>query len=146
MKWDFSPAKQRVSMEMQPYVITVDDSFVSTATMPTAAVVPEGGGKDGYRMVLQSVARSTQPCIGIHVAGDSLAPMAGGQRGSRESLVAFAAWPNSDNLGVVFIYWNGSEYLQNFQLQLLINLAGVFSVSYGWVLSFGVNKLENSAT
>ena len=26
----------------------------------------------------------------------------------------------SDNLGVVFTYWNGSEYLQNCQLQLLI--------------------------
>ena len=53
----------------------------------------------------------------------------------------------SDNLDVVFTYWNGSEYLQNFQLQLLINLAGVFSQCiYLWVLSFGVNKLQNSAT
>ena len=31
-----------------------------------------------------------------------------------------------DNLGVGFSYWNGSEYLQNCQLQFLINLAGVF--------------------
>ena len=45
--------------------------------------------------------------------------------------MAFAAWPN---LGVVFTYFNGSEYLQNCQLQLFINLAGVFSVSiYLWV-------------
>ena len=44
----FQRQKRRVSMEMQPYVITVDDSLASTATMPTAAVVPEGGGEDGY--------------------------------------------------------------------------------------------------
>ena len=47
-KRDFSAAKRRVSMEMQPYVITVDDSLASTATMPTAAAVPEGGGENGY--------------------------------------------------------------------------------------------------
>ena len=41
--------------------------------------------------------------------------------------MAFAAWPN---LGVVFAYWNGSEYLQNCQLQLFINLAGVFTAVY----------------
>ena len=79
MKRDFSAAKRRVSMEMQLYVITVDDSLASTATMPTAAVVPEGGGEDGYRMVLEIIARSTQPCIGIYVAGDSLGPTVGGR-------------------------------------------------------------------
>ena len=41
-KPDVSAQKRRVSMEMQPYVITVDDSLASTATMPTAAAVPEG--------------------------------------------------------------------------------------------------------
>ena len=61
---DFSAAKRRISMEMQPYVITVDDSLASTATMPMTAAVPEGGGEDGYRMVLEIIARSTQPCIG----------------------------------------------------------------------------------
>ena len=126
-------------MEMQPYVITVHNSLATTATMPTAAVVPECGGEDGYRTVLQIVACSTQSCIGIYVAGDSLVPMAGGRTRSRELLVVFAAWPNSDNLGFVFTYWNGSEYLQNFQLQLLINLAGVFSVS---VYMFGFYLLE----
>jgi hypothetical protein len=55
-KRDFSAAKRRVLMEMQPYVITVDDSLASTATMPTA--VPEGGGEDGYRTVLEIIARS----------------------------------------------------------------------------------------
>ena len=43
------------------------------------------------------------------------------------------------NLSVVFTYWNGSEYLQNCQLQLLINLAGVFSIS---VHIFGFYHLE----
>ena len=62
-KRDFSAAKRCVSMEMQP----------------TAAAVPEGGGEDGYRTVLEIIARSTQPCIGIYVAGDSLAPTAGGR-------------------------------------------------------------------
>jgi hypothetical protein len=73
-KRDFSAAKRRVSMEKQPYVITVDDSLASTV-----AAVPEGGGEDGYRTVLEIIARSTQPCIGIYVAGDSLAPTAGGR-------------------------------------------------------------------
>ena len=44
-----------------------------------------------------------------------------------------------DNLGFVFTYWNGLEYLQNCQLQLLINLADVFSVS---VYVFGFYLLE----
>ena len=38
-----------------------------------------------------------------------------------------------------FTYWNGSEYLLNCQLQLLIYLAGVFSVS---VYIFGFYLLE----
>ena len=45
----------------------------------------------------------------------------------------------SDNLGVVFTYWDGSVYMQNCQLLLLINLAGVFSVS---VCIFGFYLLE----
>ena len=105
-KRDFSVAKRRVSMEMQPYVITVDDSLASTATMPTAAAVPEGGGKDGYRTVLDSIACSTQPCIGVYVAGDSLAPTAGGRTGRRGSLVVFAAWAMAKlghNLSVVLL-------------------------------------------
>ena len=39
-------------------------------------------------------------------------------------------------LGVVFTYWNGSEHLQNCQLQLLISVAGVFSVSVYICLGF----------
>ena len=79
-----------------------------------------GRQENGYRTVLEIIARSTQPCIGVYVAGDSLAPgVVGGVC----------------NLGVVFTYWNGSEYLQNCQLQLLINLAGVFSVSV-YILGF----------
>ena len=54
----FRRQKRRVSIEMQPYVIIVDDSLATTATMPTAAVVPEGGGEDGYRTVLEIIARS----------------------------------------------------------------------------------------
>ena len=85
-------------MEMQPYVITVDDSLA--ATMPTAAAVPEGGGEDGYRTVLEIIASCTQPCIGIYVAVNSLAPTAGGR-----------CWhlqhgQTCDNLSVVFTYWN----------------------------------------
>ena len=82
--------------------------------------------------MLEIIARSTQPCIGIYVAGDSLAPTAGVVRGvcSMAKLC--------DNLGV-FTYWNGSEYLQNCQLQLLITLAGVLSVS---VYIFGFYLLE----
>ena len=104
-KRDFSVAKRRVSMEMQPYVITVgvDDSLASTATMPA---VPEGGGEDGYRTVLDSIACSTQPCIGVYVAGDSLAPTAGGRTGRRGSLVVFAAWAMAKlghNLSVVLL-------------------------------------------
>ena len=102
-KRDFSVAKRRVSMEMQPYVITVDDSLASTATM---AAVPEGGGEDGYRTVLDSIACSTQPCIGVYVAGDSLAPTAGGRTGRRGSLVVFAAWAMAKlghNLSVVLL-------------------------------------------
>ena len=105
-KRDFSVAKRRVSMEMQPYVITVDDSLASAATMPTAAAVPEGGGEDGYRTVLDSIACSTQPCIGVYVAGDSLAPTAGGRTGRRGSLVVFAAWAMAKlghNLSVVLL-------------------------------------------
>ena len=99
-------AKRRVSMEMQPYVITVDDSLASTATMPTAAAVPEGGGEDGYRTVLDSIPCSTQPCIGVYVAGDSIAPTAGGRTGRRGSLVVFAAWAMAKlghNLSVVLL-------------------------------------------
>ena len=70
-------------MEKQPYVITVDDSLASAATMPTAAAVPEGGGEDGYRTEI--IARSRQPYIGVYVIGDSLAPTAGGRTGSRGS-------------------------------------------------------------
>ena len=98
--------KRRVSMEMQPYVITVDDNLASTATMPTAAAVPEAGGEDGYRTVLDSIACSTQPCIGVYVAGDSLAPTAGGRTGRRGSLVVFAAWAMAKlghNLSVVLL-------------------------------------------
>ena len=73
-KRDFSAAKRVVSVEMQPYVITVDDILASMVTMPMAAAVPEGGGEDGYRTVLEIIARSTQPCIAIYVAGHSLAP------------------------------------------------------------------------
>ena len=58
-KPDFSAAKRRVLTEMQPYVITVDDSLGSTATTPTAAAVSEGGGEDGYRTVLEIIACST---------------------------------------------------------------------------------------
>ena len=52
-----------------------------------------------------------------------------GQRSNEKPGVVGGVCSTCDNLGVVFTYWNGSEYLQNFQLQLLINLAGVFSVS-----------------
>ena len=48
---------------MQPYVIIVDDSLASTAMMPTAAAVPEGGGEDGYRTVLEIIACSTHRAL-----------------------------------------------------------------------------------
>ena len=68
--------------------------------------VPEGGGEDGYRTVLDRIACSTQPCIGVYVAGDSLAPTAGGRTGRRGSLVVFAAWAIAKlghNLSVVLL-------------------------------------------
>ena len=136
-------AKRRVSMEMQPYVITVDDSLASTATMPTAAAVPEGGGEDGYRTVLDSIACSTQPCIGVYVAGDSLAPTAGGRTGRRGSLVVFAAWAMAKLFYLL-------EWIRVFA-ELSVAAVDIFSwcffsqCIYLWVLSFGVNKLENSA-
>ena len=50
----------------------------------------------------------------------------------------------SDNLGVVFTYWNGSI------AELLVAVVDKFGWcvinQYLWVLSFGVNKLENSGT
>ena len=45
-KRDFLVTKQHVSMEMQLYVITVDNRLASTSMMPTVAVKPEGGGED----------------------------------------------------------------------------------------------------
>ena len=45
-KRDFLVTKQHVSMEIQPYVITVDDRLASTSMMPTVAAMPEGGGED----------------------------------------------------------------------------------------------------
>ena len=77
---DFLAVKQHVVMEMQLYVITVDNSL---ATIPTAAEVPEGGGEDGYRTVLEIIAHSTQPCIGIYVTVDSLAPEVDREAGDR---------------------------------------------------------------
>ena len=53
-------------MEMQPHIITVDDSLALTVTMPTAAAVPEGGGEDGYRTMLEIIACSMQQCIGVY--------------------------------------------------------------------------------
>ena len=139
-KRDFSAAKRRVSMEMQPYVITVDDSLASTATMPTAAAVPEGGGEDGYRTVLEIIARSTQPCIGIYVAGDSLAPTAGGRWWRLQH--GQTLW----QLGCcVYLL----EWIRVFA-ELLVAVVDKFGwcviSQYLWVLSFGVNKLENSGT
>ena len=54
-------------------VVDVDDSLA--VTMPMVAAVP-GGGEDGHRTVLEIIACSTQPCTGVFVAGDNLAPTA----------------------------------------------------------------------
>ena len=52
----------------------------------------------------------------------------------------------SDNLGVVFTYW---EWIRVFA-ELLVAVVDKFGwcviSQYLWVLSFGVNKLENSGT
>ena len=71
-KWDF--LRQNGVFEKEPYIITVDANLVSTATMPTTAAGPEGGGEDGYRTVLEIIACSTRPCIEVFAADDSLAP------------------------------------------------------------------------
>ena len=86
-KLDFSAAKWQLLTEMQPYVITVDDSLAWMVTMSMGAVMPDGGREDAYQMELQIIARSTQPCVEVFAAGDSLAAMAGDRTGSQGSFV-----------------------------------------------------------
>ena len=80
-------------------VITIDGSLALTA-----AIVSEGGREDGYRTVLEIIARSTLPCIGVFDTGDSLALTAGGRMGSWGYLVVLLAWPNSMTTRCLFYF------------------------------------------
>ena len=87
--------------------------------------------------MLEIIARSTQPCIGIYVAVNSLAPGVVGGICSMAKLVT--TWVLFLLIGIVFAELSVG----------VIDTFGwcVFSQCiYLWVLSFGVNKLENSAT